>query len=90
MICIMSYYGEIDIIAEEGSVLAFVEVKYRANKNYGYPEEAINVRKQQRMIATAKYYIYKKGIHEECPCRFDAISICGNEIRLLKNIFFIH
>ena len=42
--------GEIDLIARDGEVLVFVEVKYRKSLNQGDPMEAVNDRKQRRIV----------------------------------------
>jgi len=79
--------GEIDIIAKEGRYLVFVEVKYRRDLENGYPEEAVYGRKQQRIRHTASYYLYRCGHGEETPCRFDVVSIAGEEISLIRDAF---
>lgn len=48
--------GEIDIIALDGTVLVFVEVKTRKNQNYGMPCEAVNGIKLQHIKRTADYF----------------------------------
>jgi putative endonuclease len=50
-------YGEIDLIAEDKDDLVFVEVKTRRGNAYGLPEEAVTVRKQQKLIQTAACYL---------------------------------
>ena len=42
--------GEIDIIAIERDCLCFIEVKYRKNEKTGDPLEAVDKRKQQKII----------------------------------------
>lgn len=79
--------GEIDIIAKDGDILCFVEVKFRSNSYAGSPGEAIGLRKQQTIYRVAEYYIYKKGISFDIPCRFDAVTIEGDDIKLIKNAF---
>lgn len=79
--------GEIDIIAREGRYLVFVEVKYRRDTKSGYPEEAVYGQKQQRIRHTASYYLYRHGHGEETPCRFDVVSIAGEEISLIRDAF---
>lgn len=78
--------GEVDIIAEIDDCTVFVEVKYKANALYGYPREAVNYKKQQRIILTAKFYLrqYKKY---EVNCRFDVIEILGDVITHLEAAF---
>jgi putative endonuclease len=79
--------GEIDIIAWDDNYLVFVEVKYRRTKGLGLPEEAVNFYKQKKITETARYYIHKKRISTETPCRFDVVSILGEDIQLIPNAF---
>lgn len=79
--------GEIDLIARDGRYLVFVEVKYRKNSRMGYPEEAVGCKKQQHIRHTAEYYLYSHRYCGDTPCRFDVVSILGEEIRLIKDAF---
>ncbi len=79
--------GELDLIAHQGRYLVFIEVKYRQNEKNGFPEEAVGFRKQQKVIAAAKYYMYQNKIAEDTPCRFDVVGICGEKIYIIKNAF---
>ncbi|MDO4961950.1 MAG: YraN family protein [Eubacteriales bacterium] len=49
--------GEIDIIARDGDILVFAEVKYRSTAAYGFPAEAVNAKKQQKIRAVARQYL---------------------------------
>ncbi len=49
--------GEVDIVAEDGTVLVFVEVKTRRGRDYGSPEEAITPAKQAKLIELAATYV---------------------------------
>ncbi len=80
-------YGEIDLVAKDGDYLVFVEVKYRSNLKNGYPEEAVTDKKQQKIRHGARYYLYRHDYSEDTPCRFDVVSILGEEIRLVCNAF---
>ncbi|MCJ7792885.1 MAG: YraN family protein [Candidatus Marinimicrobia bacterium] len=83
--------GEIDIIAQEGDVLVFVEVKSRRSEKFGSPEEAMTARKIERIIKTGEFF---KLVHPEIPeaMRIDLVAInltsTGRvkEIRIIKNI----
>ncbi len=68
--------GEIDIVAKdpETGVLVFVEVKTRANLNYGEPEYGITKNKMMQVKKIAEIYLYEKEI-DEVECRFDVISV---------------
>lgn len=71
-----SPYGEIDIVAEEEGVLAFVEVKARRSVLHGSPREAVDARKRRRITATALRYLSEWGATgaPEPSCRFDVVS----------------
>lgn len=84
--------GEIDIIAKDGNVLVFVEVKWRENLNKGTPESSITRTKilQLKKIAEGYFYINKINSQE---CRFDVIAITGDlnnnpKINHLKTAFY--
>ena len=79
--------GEIDLIARAGQYLVFVEVKYRADASKGNPLEAVGPAKQERVRRTAAWYLMKKGISQEVPCRFDVVGILGKEIVLVADAF---
>ena len=79
--------GEIDIIAKDGEYHCFVEVKYRANGSFGSGLQAVDVRKQRTIIRVAQYYMMQHGLDEWTPCRFDVVSIDGEEITLIQNAF---
>ncbi len=79
--------GEIDVIAREGDTIVFVEVKYRSSSRSGYPQEAVDGRKQRKICRTADYYRMTHGLGEFSPVRFDIVAICGKEINWIKNAF---
>lgn len=79
--------GEIDIIANEAEYLCFIEVKYRRDRQCGDPLEAVDYRKQKNIVQTALYYMMKNGLNEWTPCRFDVVSVCGGQVRIIKNAF---
>lgn len=65
--------GEIDIIAKDGDVLVFIEVKTRAGNAYGAPFEAVTLKKRQKIRTVALSYL--KKLKTEVPVRFDVISV---------------
>lgn len=83
-------FGEIDIIAYDGAMLVFLEVKARRNPTFAIPQLAVNQKKQQHIIKAARGYLFSKKIKDK-GCRFDviAISIFDNtrKIELFKNAF---
>lgn len=66
--------GEIDIVAEDGETLVFVEVKARASAEFGTAAEAVTRRKQLRLTAMAIDYLARSGAVTR-PCRFDVVAI---------------
>jgi putative endonuclease len=66
--------GEIDIIAQIGEFLCFVEVKTRASDKMGAPQEAVGVAKQKQISRLANAYLSTQEIGD-VPCRFDVIEV---------------
>ncbi len=79
--------GEIDLIVEKDGVLVFVEVKYRRDAICGAPQEAVGYRKQQRISNAASVYLYTRKYPTDTPCRFDVVSVSGEEIAVIENAF---
>lgn len=79
--------GEIDIVAKDNDVLCFLEVKYRKNDAYGDPAQAVDYRKQNKLIKCAQIYMLRNNINPDTECRFDVILIRSNKIELIKNAF---
>ena len=82
-------YGEIDIIALEGTELVFIEVKTRRNLNYGLPCESVTAAKIRHLRRAVAYYA------ATCPVRYrsvrlDVVEILATEgrvdIRHIENI----
>ena len=65
--------GEIDLIAEQGDCLVFVEVKLRKNADFGSAREFVNARKQERLRTTAALYLSQYAIEKRT--RFDVIEV---------------
>lgn len=82
------YFGEIDVIAKVGEILAFVEVKKRSEIDYGYAFEAVNKEKQRKIKKCAEYYIMVNKLENLQP-RFDIIEVYskGNEINHYEDAF---
>lgn len=83
-------FGEIDIIAKDGPVLCFVEVRSRENSRFTDPKASIRRDKQEKIIRSAALYMQKN--YKSPPlCRFDVIGIigygCMQKLELIKNAF---
>ncbi|MEM9594758.1 MAG: YraN family protein [Acidobacteriota bacterium] len=65
--------GEIDVVAEQGGDLCFVEIKARANRTFGSALEAVPPAKQRKLARAASLYL----VHHptDLPCRFDVLAM---------------
>ncbi len=79
-------FGEVDIIAEKDGVVAFIEVKTRSSDNFGAPNEAVDKRRRQRYVQTARYYFAGKEI--DCVVRFDIIEVYQGGINHITSAFY--
>ena len=66
--------SEIDIVARDGGVHVFIEVKSRASAEFGTPDRAIGQEKHKNIVRAARAYSTRAGI-EWSEVRFDTISI---------------
>jgi len=71
-----SRFGECDLIMRENDIFVFVEVRYKKNSYFCLPEETINLKKQQRLLKTAEYFLFN---HPTSDCRMDVVAISGQE-----------
>lgn len=82
--------AEIDIIAELDDEIIFVEVKTRSNTRRGLPAEAVNLRKQKRIIQAAGVFLQDEKYFDRA-CRFDVIEVYSDgkefKIRHIENAF---
>jgi putative endonuclease len=82
--------AEIDLVAMDGDVLVFVEVKTRRNREAGAPEEAVDECKQKRMRRAAEIFAMRYRA-DDVTMRFDIVAVDASgerlEIELLRNAF---
>ena len=69
-----SRVGELDLIATDGRMLIFVEVKTRRSAEYDHPAEAVDRRKQRRMTRTAEVYVKRHRL-SGIAARFDIVAV---------------
>lgn len=67
-------HGEVDIVAMDGSTLAFIEVKTRASDRFGSPAGSVDAIKQRHITLASMYYIAEKSLGE-VQARFDVVSV---------------
>ena len=78
--------GELDIIARDGDVLVFVEVRSRSDDDHGHAVEMIGRTKQRRVVRVARHYLAVAAPRFE-RCRFDVVAITAGDAILLRDAF---
>lgn len=73
-------FGEVDIVAEEGGSVVFIEVKTRKSLRFGFPKEAVDRNKMRKLSKVASFYLEEKGLVDRAA-RFDVVSILFSEGR---------
>ena len=64
--------GELDIVAQDGDTVVFVEVRSRSGTSFGLPQETVVASKRRKLIRAAQVYAQARGL--DCPLRFDVIA----------------
>lgn len=67
-------HGELDLVAQQGETLVFVEVKARRGHSFGWPEEAVTATKQRKLRKTAWAYLQAHD-QADADFRFDVVAI---------------
>jgi putative endonuclease len=80
--------GEIDLIAEDGDCLVFIEVRSRKSAVFGLPQETVNWVKQRKLRKLAAYYLKRQNKLER-KCRFDVVGILFDEQETVKTLDLI-
>jgi len=83
-------HGEIDLVMQEATTIAFVEVRLRSRTNFGSGAESVDARKQARLLSSAEHYLQRHATLLT-DCRFDVVSIrrSGNshQIEWIRHAF---
>jgi putative endonuclease len=85
-------HDELDLIARDGDLLIFVEVKTRRHERYGRPATAVNQAKRKRMSRAIVRYVKRMKTPPK-HIRIDIIEVLGSpndgvqEVRVIQNAF---
>lgn len=79
-------FGEVDIVAQQEDYIVFVEVKSRSNTSFGMPREAVDWRKQQRIVNCASLWLTAKR-KVGSPVRFDVVEVLDGNVNVLVDAF---
>jgi putative endonuclease len=81
-------WREVDLVVRRGDLLAFVEVKTRAGKGYGAPEEAVTHLKRREIEAVAREFLWRHRL-DDIDVRFDVVAIlAGPGRRVIGSIIW--
>lgn len=73
---VLCRHGELDVVAEKGMTLAFVEVRMRSSNVWGEPSASVLHAKQRRVVKAATEYCQRHGLFDRA-IRFDVASVVG-------------
>jgi putative endonuclease len=83
--------GELDIVALDETVLAIVEVRYRAGNRHGGGAGSVTPTKQRRLMRAAQALLLRHPKLARLPARFDVVEVSGPReamrCRLLRDAF---
>ncbi len=80
--------GEMDLIAEAGGYVAFVEVRTRRGRAFGTPEESLTPAKKRHLRAVAETYLQETA-RADCDWRIDLIAVEMDRAGRLRRIELI-
>lgn len=84
-------FGEIDLIGFENEDLVFFEVKTRSSTRFGFPEEAVDFRKIEKIEIVANEFMDQQKLENQ-NWRIDTIAIIRNpsngkfDIKWFRNV----
>ncbi|WP_448384550.1 YraN family protein [Desulfosoma sp.] len=85
--------GEVDLIARDGPIYVFVEIRSQRSDRWGAAEESVGPEKRKRVVRVAMWYLKRVGL-ERVPVRFDVVAVRwrGHEaqVRWIPGAFDAH
>jgi len=86
--------GELDIVARDGEVMVFVEVRARSSGNFGHAFESVTWQKRHRLRRMAASYLFLKHL-SDVACRFDVVAVTRDAsgsctVEVLQGAFDLH
>ena len=79
-------HKEIDLVARQGNLVAFVEVKARRGTAFGSPLEAVTGAKRRELVKAARVWVDRHGRPADVY-RFDCIALSDNKLEHLADAF---
>jgi putative endonuclease len=76
--------GELDVVARDGNVLVFVEVRSREDDAHGHAAEMVSWQKRAKVSKVAYLYlVLERPAYEEA--RFDVVAVTGQSVEIIKD-----
>lgn len=66
----------------DGDTLAFIEVRYRRDSQFGGGAASIDARKRRRLVLAAQLFLAAHPRFAAMPCRFDVVEAQGDPPQL--------
>ncbi|MDR1869882.1 MAG: YraN family protein [Treponema sp.] len=82
-----SKYGEVDIVALSGETIVFIEVKAWSAFGMEDLRYGLDLRKQRKIIKTAKYFLCENREYSRMAIRFDVVFVKNNSVTHLASAF---
>ena len=79
--------GEVDIVAQEGEYLLFVEVKARYGGNMGWPLEAVTPAKITQIVKTANWYLAVNRLKTDVRFDVACVDLAAEQVTYIPNAF---
>jgi putative endonuclease len=80
-------FGELDVVAREGDLLLIVEVRTRADDQFGGAAASVTPAKQRRIVRTSALFLQLHPELRRCRVRFDVIVVRDGRIEWLRHAF---
>lgn len=76
---VRSHAGEIDLVALDGDVLVFCEIRTRRSRGQGGALESVTPAKQRQVVRVAEHFLARHPRLATRPIRFDVVAIDRRE-----------
>lgn len=77
--------GEIDLVCRDGTVIVFVEVKFRTSGRFGSALSAVGAAKRRTLRRLAADFV--QIVAPNARYRFDVVAVDGDRMTLHRDVF---
>jgi putative endonuclease len=84
---VRSRFGEVDIVAIDGETIVFIEVKTWSAYGLEDLRYSLDLRKQRKIIKTAKFFLSENRKYSKMSIRFDVVFVKKNSISHIASAF---